>query len=328
MPQSRRDFLAQLGAAGAAAVLPRELRGAPAARAIPRRAVIPAALTPLDENLGLALADFRRHIAALAAVPGVAAIMVNGASGHDATLTRDERRRLLGEAAAAAGPRVAVLAALRESPETKSLAPLAQDAAAEGAHALVIMPPSSKADEAWERARARFEPVMAASPLPIAIYQTGYDTETLTRLAALPPVFAIKDGSGTPALFEKNLRAVRALGRDTAMWTTHSSWLLADLATGADGLLSGMGSVAPELQVALAEAVWRSDLAAARAVNDRLFPLTQAFYRPGQDAHTRMKYALKRLGRISHDHVRPPRRPVDEADRQIIDRALRDSGLL
>ena len=324
----RRDFLAGFGASALALAAGSSAHAAAAPRRIPRRSVIPAALTPLAADLGLELNDFRRHIATLAAVPGVTAIMVNGASGHDNTLTRDERRRLLAEAVASAGPRVAILAALRETKTEPSLASLARDAAAEGADALVVMPPPNKADEAWERARVRFDQVLSVSSLPVAIYQTGYDTETLTRLAALPPVFAIKEGSGSPAVFERNLRAVRALGRDVAIWSTHSSWLLADLALGADGLLSGMGSVAAELQVALAEAVWRSDLATARQVSDRLFPLTQVFYRPGQDAHTRMKYALKKLGRFQHDVVRPPRQPVDAADRAAIDRALGLAGLL
>jgi 4-hydroxy-tetrahydrodipicolinate synthase len=89
-----------------------------------------------------------------------------------------------------------------------------------------------------------------------------------------------------------------------------------------------MGSVAADLHVALAEAIWHSDLESARRVADRLFPLTQAFYRPGQDAHTRMKHALVRLGRMGNDLVRPPLRPNTDADRIIIDRALQESGLL
>ncbi len=289
--------------------------------------VVPAALTPYDKELRVDVAEFRRHIGALAAVPGVSAIMVNGAAGHDSTLSRDERRMLVAEAVAAVGDRVRILAALRETKDILTLAPFAKDAAAEGAHALVVMPPAKKADEAWDGARVRFDSVFSASDLPVAIYQTGYDTETLTRLAALAPIFAIKEGNGSPSVFERNMRAVRALGRGVAIWSTHSSWLLADLAVGADGILSGMGSVAADLHVALAEAVWRSNLAAARAVNERLFPLTQAFYSPGRDAHTRMKYALKKLGRQKRDLVRPPRKPLDAAERATIDHALQESGL-
>jgi 4-hydroxy-tetrahydrodipicolinate synthase len=325
----RRDFLLTLGAGAALAsnAATAQAMSRPR-RPIPRRAIVPAALTPLDENLRVDLADFRRHISALAAVRGVTAIMVNGAAGHDTTLTRDERRSLVAEAVAASGGRVAILAALRETRDAATLAPFAKDATAEGADALVIMPPGDKAAFTWEAARARFETALSASDLPLAIYQTGYDTETLTRLAALPPIFAIKEGNGSPAVFERNLRSIRALGRDVAIWSTHSSWLLADLAVGADGILSGMGSVAGELHVALAEAIWRSDLTAARQVSDRLFPLTQAFYRPGQDAHTRMKHALVRLGRMKNDRVRPPRSPNSDADRAIIDRALKESGLI
>jgi 4-hydroxy-tetrahydrodipicolinate synthase len=253
-------------------------------------------------------------------------IQVNGAAGQDAALSRDERRTLVAEAVAAVGDRSPIIAALRETPKI-TLRDLATDAAAEGAHAVLIMPPPDKNDAEWEGARTRFSRVLDATDLAVAIYQVGYATETLTRLAQLPPVFAIKEGSGDPGAFELNMRSVRALGRDVAIWSTHSRWLLADLAVGADGILSGMGSIAANLHVALAEAVWRSDLAAARHVNDRLFPLTQVFYRPGGDPHTRMKYALQRIGRWEHDAVRPPLRPLDDAERAAIDRALRESGL-
>lgn len=295
---------------------------------LPRRAVIPALLTPYDETLAVDPAEFRRHVASLAAVRGVTGLMVNGASGHDSTLTRDERRRLVGEAVATAGDRVPILAALREGPGIPGIGELARDAAREGARALVVMPVGGKNAPDRAAARGRVEAALAASDLPVALYQTDYDTETLVELAGLPGVFAVKEGSGTPAVFERNLRALRALDRGIAVWSTHSSWLLADLAVGADGILSGMGTVAAAWQVELAEAVWRSDLAAARAAADRLFPLAQVFYRPGQDAHTRMKYALRRLGRQQRDLVRPPRRTLDAAERATIDRALTASGLL
>jgi len=190
------------------------------------------------------------------------------------------------------------------------------------------MPPPSKDDLEWEGARARLGRVMESTELPVALYQTNYSTETLTKLAQVPQVFAIKEGSGDPVAFERNMRSVRALGRDVAVWSTNSRWLLADLAVGADGILSGMGSITADLHVALAEAVWRSDLAAARRVNDRLFPLTQVFYRPGNDPHSRMKYALKRIGRWQHDFVRPPLKPLDDAERARIDGALKARGLL
>lgn len=292
-----------------------------------RLAVIPAALTAFDDEQRLDLADFRRHIFALADVAGVSAIMVNGAAGHDEMLSRDERRRLLGEALAAVGGRVPIIAALRETPDFPTLAPFAKDAESEGAYAMTVMPPKAEADFEWDAARVRFDHACSASSLPVIIYQTRYATETLVRLAALPSVRAVKEGNGSPAVFALNLRALHSLDRPVAVWSTHSSWLLADLALGADGILSGMGSVAAELLVALADAVACSDLERARKVDDRIFPLARTLYRPGQDPHVRMKYALQKLGRQTHNAVRPPSSPLDEAERLAIDQALAASGI-
>ncbi|MDO8541867.1 MAG: dihydrodipicolinate synthase family protein [Opitutaceae bacterium] len=300
----------------------------PGSLRIPKRGVIPAALTPFTSDGQIARQDLRRHHEALSAVAGVTAIMVNGAAGEDFSLSRDERRSVVAEAVAAVGDRTPILAALRETRDGHSLADLARDAAAEGAAAVLVMPPARKDDFAADAAKARIAPVFDAVDVPVALYQTGYATETLVGLAGFSRLFAVKEGNGNPAAFERNLRALQAVRPDIAIWSTHSSWLLADLAVGADGILSGMGSVAADLQSQLATAVWHSDLESARRVNGRIFPLTQAFYAPGQNAHTRLKYALVRLGRWKNDFVRPPLKPLDAAEKARIDRALVLSGLL
>ena len=66
---------------------------------------------------------------------------------------------------------------------------------------------------------------------------------------------------------------------------------------GCGGVLSGAGSVAADLQAALWQSVQANDLARARAINERLYPLQQAFYAPPfLDMHNRMKEALVLLG--------------------------------
>lgn len=295
---------------------------------IPHKAVVPAALTPIDEDGQVDIDEFKRHMRSLADVRGVSAIMVNGGSGHDKTLTRDERKKLLAEALAAVGDRVPIIAAIRESKECPDIEQLAKDVESEGAHAMTIMPPATKDEFLWEFARDRFDKVCSASGLPVVIYQSSYTTDTLSQLATVFPVVAVKEGSKDPSTFECNMRALHGLDKDVAVWSTHSKWLLADLAMGADGILSGMGSVTADLHVALVEAVEASDLKAARQINDLIFPLSQVFYKPGEDAHVRMKYALKKLGRQRHDFVRPPLQPVSHSDRLDIDKALVQSGLL
>jgi len=76
------------------------------------------------------------------------------------------------------------------------------------------------------------------------------------------------------------------------------------------------------LHVALCRAIWQNDLVEARNISDVLFPLTQIFYGPGQNPHTRMKYALKKIGRLKNDCVRPPLEPLDTTERERIDKIL------
>jgi dihydrodipicolinate synthase/N-acetylneuraminate lyase len=123
----------------------------PTPNRIPLKGVVPAALTPFDSEMRIDRDEIRRHIQALTAVPGVTAIMVNGAAGQDSALSREERRMLLAEAVSATGGRTPIIAALRES-KAMSLAELARDAAEAGARAFLLMPPPNKADFAWEGA--------------------------------------------------------------------------------------------------------------------------------------------------------------------------------
>jgi 4-hydroxy-tetrahydrodipicolinate synthase len=98
---------------------------------------------------------------------------------------------------------------------------------------------------------------------------------------------------------------------------------------GCKGLLSGSGSVIAGLQAELWRAVQANDLAAARAIHERIHPTAEAFYAdPFVDMHNRMKEALVLLGRLPRAVVRPPlvKLPADEIER--IRRALTAAGLL
>ena len=294
---------------------------------IPHRSVVPAALTPFTTDLEVDLDEFGLHIESLASVDGVTAIMVNGASGQDTTLTRHEKTSLLERAIEVTGRSVPILGAVRESEIESDLGVLARDAESTGVDAIVIMPPGNPDDASLDGALTRFSKVTESCALPIAFYQVspqrnGYAVETMAELAKLDRVFAVKEGSGTPETSEADSRAMRAADPNIAIWSTHSRWLLGDLSMGADGLLSGMGSINADLHVALCRAVWNSDLEEARRINDRLWPLTQVYYRAGQNPHTRMKYALKRIGRLREDIVRPPLKPLDSAEMSLVDSIL------
>jgi 4-hydroxy-tetrahydrodipicolinate synthase len=129
-------------------------------------------------------------------------------------------------------------------------------------------------------------------------------------------------------LHERNIRVLQSLPRPVTVLTTHSAWLMSSLVLGCDGLLSGAGSVIADLQVALFRAVKADDLATARAINERIYPLAQAFYAPPfLDMHNRMKETLALLGKLPRAVVRPPLMKLRAAEIERLSKAIAAAGL-
>jgi 4-hydroxy-tetrahydrodipicolinate synthase len=207
----------------------------------------------------------------------------------------------------------------------------------EGAAGILVAPPSLFA---WganlrpEMAYGHFARIADAADLPMVIFEYppsqgwGYTPEVLLKLIEIDRVIGIKEWSLDILTFERNLRAVRSSGRPVAVMSSFTNSLFASYTLGADGSISGMGSVAVDLQVQLFDAVQRGDFAHARALHERHVVLTDVFYAPPfVDAHNRMKEALAMLGRIDRAIVRPPLQPIPAAERERIREALVEAGL-
>jgi 4-hydroxy-tetrahydrodipicolinate synthase len=155
------------------------------------------------------------------------------------------------------------------------------------------------------------------------------ETDALIRICGeVDNVIAVKEWSNDIVAYERNYRTLKALDKEISVLSSFSKALLASLCVGADGILSGHGSLIANLHVEIFDAVKRGDLAAARRVSDRIYPLVQVFYaEPFLDMHNRMKEALAILGRIDEAHVRPPLRRISDAERDEIRRVVTEAGL-
>jgi 4-hydroxy-tetrahydrodipicolinate synthase len=306
------------------------------ARSLKFSGVIPANILPFNADYSIDDTDYRRHLRWLADVPGVTGITVNGHAAEVSSLSREERRRALAMALSEVGSRLPLIAGIYTD-STLEAAALARDAEAEGASGLLIFPPSLFM---WgvqlrpEMAYRHFATIASAVDLPLIVFQypvasgLGYPPDTLVRLTEIDRVAAVKEWSNDIIAFERNLRAIRATGRPVAILSSFTMSLFATFALGADGAISGMGSVAADLQAELFAHVRGGDLEAARNVNDRLEPLVRVFYAPPfLDMHNRMKEALVLLGRIRRAVVRPPLQPIGAAEREGIRSALATAGL-
>ncbi len=302
------------------------------------RGVIPANLLPFNADLSIDKTAYRGHLRDLAETRGVTAITANAHASETASLTQAERRRTLQIAVDEVGDRVPIIAGVYAD-GTFEAADQARDAAADGARAVLVFPATpflAGVQHRPEMVYAHFARIADASGLPLIAFQypihsgLGYTTEMLVQLAErVPNVVAIKDWSQDIVVCERNLRALHGLGRPFSVLTTYSQALLPALVQGADGLLSGHGSVVAALHVELWEAVRRGDLHAAQSVAERLFVLTEVFYAdPFLDMHNRMKAALVLLGRLPAAHVRPPLLPIEPDEKARIRAALEEAGLL
>ena len=299
--------------------------------------VIPATLVAFETDFEIDIEASRKHLRHVADVKGLSAITVNGHASEIHAFSFTEQQQLLAESLDEVGDALPLVNGVYADGSHAAVA-VAKMAASEGAAALLVFPPNSMSMGGQLRpdmAIAHFKMIADATDLPLILFQypastgLGYPFETMLKIfAEVPSIVAIKDWCNDPMLHERHIKTFQSLPRKVNVLSTHSSWLMASLSMKPAGLLSGAGSVIADLQVELFNAMQRDDLALARAVNDRIYPLAQAFYRaPFLDMHNRMKECLVLLGRLDQAIVRPPLQKLEEDEISNLKQALVAAGL-
>jgi 4-hydroxy-tetrahydrodipicolinate synthase len=299
--------------------------------------VIPANLMAFDSKLEIDEKNYRRHLRHLVDTPGVAGITTNAHASEVATLASEEQQRVLEMTLDEVAGAVPVICGVYEDGTSKA-ARIARAAERQGADCLLVFP-STVYDFGHqlrpEMAYGHIAQVAEAVRLPIVVFvypvTSGLHipTESLVKICdEIDNVIAVKEWSNDIGVYERNWRELGALDKEISLLSSFSKSLLASLCVGADGILSGHGSVVADLHVEMFEAVQRGDLEVARRVAARIYPVVQATYaEPFLDGHNRMKEALAILGRIDEAHVRPPLRRISEAERERIRRVVTEARL-
>ena len=300
--------------------------------------VIPATLMAFDEDLAIDERETRRHLGYCAKVDGVAALTVNGHASEVHACSLEEQERALAFSLDEVGDLVPLVCGIyaESSLVARQIAAMAER---NGASALLVFPAqplSIGGQQRPELAIRHFSEIAEATSLPLICFQypmstgLGYHFDTLLELFdRVPTVRAVKDWCGDPVEHERHIRTFQSLSRPVNVLSAHSAWLMSSLSMGANGILSGAGSVIADLQVEMFRAIKEGDLQAAQAVNDRMYPIQDAFYAsPILDMHNRMKEALVMLGRLDRAVVRPPLFKLDDAEIEAMRHALVAGGLL
>jgi len=300
--------------------------------------VIPATLLPFNTDFSINWSEMNRHLQDVCATDGLSAITVNGHASEIHACTLDEQQEILERTVDCIGDQLPVIAGIYAdgSLEAAQIARMSEKA---GASALLVFPSNALmmgGELRPEMAETHFKIIADATDLPLIAFNyarwtnLAYPLDTLLRLfEAVPSIRAIKDWTAEPAEHERNVSTLQSLARPVNVLSTNSAWLMQSLGTGCNGLLSGAGSIIPDLQSQLFKAMQQKNLADAQQLNERIRPIAQAFYRaPFLDMHNRMKEAAVLLGRQDRAVVRPPLMKLPQAEIDSIATALIASGLL
>ena len=257
---------------------------------------------------------------------GVHGLFLGGTTGEFPLLSTAERQRVAEVVVARAAGRVPVVVHAG-APSTREAIQLARHAQDIGASAVAVVAPYffPLSDEALV---AHYVAVAAAIPrLPMLLYNIPQRTgnELLPHVAAeivrrCPNVVGIKDSSGnlSQTIEYFTLRA------DFQVAQGADGLLVAGLAMGVEAAVSGNANVFPELAVAVFEAWWRGDQAAARTAQAR-FDAARRPLRSGLDMSL-FKGVLARRG-VEVGDVRSPLRPATETEIQAAVAAIEAAGV-
>lgn len=253
-------------------------------------------------------------------------IVVNGTTGESPTLSDDESIEMVRLVADAVGDRAAVVAGVGSNSTAHSVEMTRRAVEAGATGLLLVSPYYNKPTQAGLVAHCKA--VAEVSDLPIMLYdipgRTGipFETSTLLELAQVPTIAGVKDAKGDPWATTHVLAAT-----DLLIFSGDDANTLPWLAIGAVGAVSVVGHVAGREYAAMIAAVDAGDLAAARAIHERLVPAVDAIMTPSQGA-IMAKAALVEIGVIEHATVRLPlvESPPEHLDR--LRTGLKESGLL
>ena len=250
-----------------------------------------------------------------------------GTTGEAATLSADEHLRVITTCVETAAGRVPVIAGCGSN-NTAQAIELTRSAKAAGADAALHVPPYYNRPN-QEGIYAHLAAVAEALDIPIVLYNvpartvTDISVETMSRLARIANVVAVKDATGNLA----RVTAQRlACGADFVQLSGNDDMALGFNAMGGSGCISVTANVAPRLCADFQNACLSSDLGKALELQDRLYPLHAALFTDASPGP--VKYAVNRVRPDFPSGLRLPMTSENDASRRAVDEALAQAGLI
>ncbi|OZC67745.1 dihydrodipicolinate synthase family protein [Rhodococcus sp. 06-470-2] len=299
------------------------------------RGLSPAPITPFTREGEVDYDAIQRLGSWLGSVDGVKSLVVLGHAGEGTFLTQAEQAKVIGAFRDSVDGKLPIIAGITGEGTAVSVEE-AKRAVDAGASAGLVYP-----SHGWLRfgyqdgaPQDRYRALYEGSGLPLILFQypdvtkATYNLDTQLEIAAQEGVFATKNGVRNMRRWDREIPVLRKENPDLQILSCHDEYLLHTMFD-VDGLLVGYGGLAPEPLVELIAAGKAKDYPAARAIHDRLLPVTANVYHRGShmEGTVALKEGLVHRGILEHATVRSPLLPLAAGAHEEIAAALDSANL-
>jgi 4-hydroxy-tetrahydrodipicolinate synthase len=256
---------------------------------------------------------------------GTTCLVPVGTTGESPTLTHEEHELVISAVVEAASNKIKVMAGTGSNSTAEAIR-LTQWAAKAGADAALLVAPyyNKPTQEGFYQ---HYRTVAKSVEIPICIYnipgRTGKNIEpsTIERLAEIPNITMVKEATGSLD------QASQALARtDLTVLSGDDSLTLPLMSVGAEGVISVVGNLVPDVMIDLVNAFAAGDSKSATQLHHRLFPLCRDMLGLATNPIP-IKAAMRLLGRDTGD-LRLPMTPLTDAEEAALVKTLTVFGLL
>ena len=245
---------------------------------------------------------------------GVKSLVILGHAGEGTYLTPEEQLRLIETYVEAVNGEIPIIAGITQE-GTMTAAKEAKRAREAGATGALVYPNHGWIRFGYQKGapQERYRAIWEDSGLQEILFQypdvtkACYDLDTQLEIARQDGVVATKNGVRNMKRWYVEIPALKAANPELQVPSCHDEWLLPTMFD-VNGLLVGYGNVAPEALLDLIAAGKAQDYPAARAIFERLMPITRAIYHRGShmEGTVALKLALQHRGVLEHATVRAP----------------------
>lgn len=257
---------------------------------------------------------------------GTDAIVVAGTTGESATLSFEEKKRLIAATVKQVNGRVPVIAGTGAQ-GTNDAIELTKMAMAQGVDAVLIMTPAY-IKPTQEGLFLHYKAISEHCALPIILYnvpgRTACDLEvdTAKRLSKISNIVGIKEATGS---VERTKSIIDACGGALDVYSGEDSLTLSLMKEGAKGVISVTANVAPKQMSEMCQFALKGEFDKALQCNEGLSPLHEALFFESNPIPT--KWAMSQLG-LMGDTARLPLTTLNEQYREPLLEVMRSLSLI